>query len=209
MLHLATPLSWLARFGTRRGMGKTVHSLRLFQALRMASTLLLGVTTMSGCLLPQEDRLLEETTPVMANRPPRILDEGAQPGRSITIDDNTQCSLTFRANIEDLDTDELGLRTRWFIDWSDSNGTTVKEETVPPTDFAIRARAVSLPINLNSPASPLRTTGTHVVELMVSDGEIAGRETQQSFGPDGGVVNPRYSDFHAWFVTTVSTNCSP
>jgi hypothetical protein len=164
---------------------------------------------MPGCLVPQEDRLIDDVPPTFVNRAPRVLDEAAQPGRLTLLDTGSPCVLTFQAPIEDLDTDERGLRVRWFVDWSESNPAPFREDSVPPLLGAVRNRAVDLTLNLDSPGNPLRLVGEHVVELMIADGEIIGREAQQTPGPDGGIINPKYSDIHAWFVSVKSINCTP
>jgi hypothetical protein len=73
----------------------------------------------------------------------------------------------------------------------------------------VRGKSVELSLILTSAGNPLRTLGEHVVEVLVADGEIRNREPQQSYAPDGGIINPRYADSHAWFVSVKSTDCSP
>jgi len=167
-----------------------------------------GVLLMSGCLLPQDYKLIDDLPAKVMNRPPRILDDSATPGLLTVLDVGSDCSLTFRASVEDPDTDAVGLRVRWFIDWSQSDPQPFDEDTLQPENLSVQGESVSLTLNVNSAGSPL-SLGEHVIEVMVADGEILERQPRQTFDGDGGIVDPRYSDFYAWFVSVKSTDCVP
>jgi hypothetical protein len=189
----------------------TLELSRLARRLRAFLWIALwGPGAMSGCVLPQNYQTIDDIAPTVTNRPPRILNDSAQPGLVTVVDVGSECTLTFRANVEDPDVDSVGLRVNWFIDWSQSNPSPYREdETIEPVQGEVRGKSVELSLILTSAGNPLRTLGEHVVEVLVADGEIRNREPQQSYAPDGGIINPRYADSHAWFVSVKSTDCSP
>lgn len=176
----------------------------------------LGALYGAGCLLPQEDMLLQTITPT--NRSPwirenRVTLNGAA-ARVLTSGNAPTCSLVFEATAEDPDVDDT-VRWRYYVDFSDANRAPELEGTFTNTGTAQRAESPKLTV-LDIANSPRFQIGTHVVTFMVFDGELGARDGPGSVPPpdivpggsDGG--NPRYSDTVAWVVTvTNSGQCNP
>ncbi len=177
--------------------------------------LMFGACTLSACLLPQEDRVLN--FPPLRNRPPRIMEElGVLPDpRVIAI--GTGCPrLDFRFRAEDPDVDDT-LFVRWYVDY------TVlpffipdQEQRLAPSGRPIRNEQGSYSVDLASPSlrapeNLLQVPGTHVVEAILFDGTLFGlqrRPQPRSPAVDGGVENPSYAVSYAWVVQT-PTRCPP
>src|SRR5215468_7818511 len=85
----------------------------------LASTLLpllWAASALSGCLLSQEDRVLD--FPLQRNRPPRIMEElPVMPANRLTVVEGPDCpELTFEFSAEDPDVDQL-LTVRFYVDY--------------------------------------------------------------------------------------------
>jgi hypothetical protein len=166
----------------------------------------------SGCLVPQDDTLLE-SIPQRRNRPPRIVETQVQPPDPIIQDfgANGLCELDFSVVVEDPDVDDL-LTVRWYLDYDDQNPTgPYREFQLANNGQPQRGDRATLHINLRAANSPLSAPGTHLVEALVSDTRLVGRDPVPvgSITLDGGtvVVNPGYVVTHAWFVDTVRGDC--
>ena len=72
--------------------------------MRALAAAALGALLLAGCLLPQEDTILEDIPPPV-NQPPAIIESEVQPpSRSFTVDGGTGCpDLVFSAPVEDPD----------------------------------------------------------------------------------------------------------
>lgn len=195
---------------------------KLFHSIRLAGELLcprpvkwLGVVVAAcaagGCLIPQDDTYLAGL-PEAKNRPPRIVETQVQPTKRIVQDFGAAgvCELDFSVIVEDPDVDNL-LTVRWYIDYDPLNPTgPYREVQLQNNGQALRGDRPTLHINLRAANSPLAGLGPHLVEALVSDSRLAGREPVSENVPlgDGGfVVNPGYAVTYAWFVTTVQGDC--
>ncbi len=179
---------------------------------RLASTLLAlcwAASALSGCLLSQEDRVLN--IPAQRNRPPRIMEELLDPkARVMRIPDCRDLAFTF--NAEDPDVDDL-LTVRWYVDY-DRTQLFIQdnEQTLQRSGKPQRDDPGSLTINLNSPAlvlpaSQLQTPGPHVVEAVLFDFRLARDRTPLPIpGADGEILNPSYAVSYAW-VVEMETSC--
>jgi hypothetical protein len=165
-----------------------------------------------GCLVPQDDTLLEGI-PERRNRPPRIVEDQVQPPDSIIQDFGAGdlCELDFSVVVEDPDVDDL-ITVRWYLDYNNQNPTGYyREFQLANNGEPQRGDRATLRINLRAANSPLSTPGTHLVEAVVADTRLVGRDPQPvSTIPldDGGVIiNPGYVVTRSWFVTTVRGDC--
>lgn len=175
--------------------------------------LTLGAVLGTGCLLPQEDTLLEDFTPV--NRPPRILEDQARlnsnPQRQQEIGNGYGCELHFEAFVEDPDVEQL-VRWRWYVDYytSDLDRTAPVDENV----FTNNGKALRPPTRFIVPKladNPQFRPGVHVVTLMVFDGILGtfdgpGTPPSDPAGVDAG--NPFYSTTFDWIVTVNVEDCA-
>jgi hypothetical protein len=165
-----------------------------------------------GCLIPQDDTLLAGL-PQRRNRPPRIVEMQVQPPERIIRDFGAEglCELDFSVVVEDPDVDDL-LTVRWYLDYDD------QDPTGPYREFQLanngepqRGDRATLRINLRAANSPLSAPGDHLVEAVVSDTRLVGREPvpvgRIDLADGGAIINPGYVVTHAWFVTTVRGDC--
>jgi hypothetical protein len=164
-----------------------------------------------GCLVPQDDTLLEGI-PQRRNRPPRIVENQVQPSEPIITDFGAGglCELDFSVIVEDPDVDDL-VTVRWYVDYDSQNPTgAYREFQLANNGQPQRGDRATLRINLRAANSPLSAPGEHLVEALVADTRLVGREPVpvSQINLDGGVIiNPGYVVTHTWFVTTVSGEC--
>ncbi|MFN0064494.1 MAG: hypothetical protein ACKVPX_18480 [Myxococcaceae bacterium] len=174
---------------------------------RLASALLVlsSLVVSPGCFVLQDAVYLE----TLANRPPRIVEEGAFPDRRITVPQLPGCAVNFSVPAEDPDVDD-SLTARWYVDYDrDNNPTPFREfPPLPNTGRALRAAPAALTIPLDALATPL-TLGEHVVEVLISDGDVINRVPQPRAPvgvlPDGGrIAQETYAVTYAWFIEVTS-----
>jgi hypothetical protein len=166
-----------------------------------------AVWTVGGCLVPQEEIFLNEF-PQPRNHPPRIVEQQVQPPERIIRGYGTDnlCELQFSVIAEDPDLGD-DLYVNWFVDYDPSqqrgadhveriqtNGREVRDQRgtfnpkIPSLDF-----------------SRLNVAGDHVVEVVVSDTPLVGREPEKYSVPleDGTeVLDTGYAATYVWFVKT-------
>ncbi len=182
---------------------------------RLASTLLplcWVACALSGCLLSQEDRVLN--VPPQRNRPPRIIEERMNPlARFRQVPDCNPLNLQIWA--EDPDVNDT-LKVRWYIDYQRTAPSFVGDEQIidasgqPERPDKIEL-TVDLSTRLGPPADQLQRAGTHIVEAVVFDNRIVSPlRIPVPFTPaDAGVVeNPSYAASYAFVVETLR-NCPP
>ncbi len=117
----------------------------------------------SGCLIPQESRILEPV-PAVRNRPPRILEELVTPPRVIRTPNGPNCRLDFEYKVEDPDVEDT-LTTRWYIYTNfDPNLPAYREGQIPPDGKTVRDRSATLSIDFAAAENPLRLEGVYAVE---------------------------------------------
>lgn len=165
-----------------------------------------------GCLVPQDDTLLEGL-PDRRNRPPRIVESQVQPPEPIIQDFGSAglCELEFSVIAEDPDVDDL-LTVRWYLDYDTQNPTgPYREIQLANNGQPQRGERATLRINLRAANSPLSAPGVHLVEAVVADTRLVGREPVPvgRVVLDGGgiILNPGYAVSHTWFVNTVRGDC--
>nr|WP_217440766.1 MULTISPECIES: hypothetical protein [Myxococcus] len=163
-----------------------------------------------GCLLPQDDTLLDEP-PRFMNRSPRIIESLVLPQEHIIQDfGGSRCELTFEVAVEDPDVDDR-IKVHWFIDYSpqDPRGP-YREIALTNNGEARRPDRGTLRINLASANAELSTPGQHLVEALVSDAELTDREPESQVVnlPDGGsIIDPGFVISYSWVVNTVQGDC--
>ena len=178
----------------------------------------LGALYGTGCLLPQEDTVLEPL--ILKNRPPRIVEETANVNsvfklHAFTVGNGPECHLIFEAFAEDLDIDDSPI-ARWYVDFDASpleRQVPIKEDVLLPNGQAQRG-PTKLTI-LDVANSARFQVGTHVVTLMVFDGDLGTFDGPGSIPPadpipgvDGG--NPHFSTTYDWFITVDPAEpCTP
>lgn len=165
----------------------------------------------SGCLIRQEDTLLQEV-PEFMNRPPRIIESQVKPQQRITRDFGANgCDLTFEVAVEDPDVGDR-IVVSWYVDYNlqDPQGP-YRQYELAATGEARRTDRGTLTISLESANNPLGAPGPHLVEALVSDTGLVDREPQTRQVvqlPDGGtLVDPGYVTSYAWVVNTVPGDC--
>lgn len=181
---------------------------------RLASTLLaLGcvICALSGCLLPQEDRVLN--FPTQRNRPPRIMEELptlVPADRLITVE--AGCSkLEFAFNAEDPDVNDP-LTVRWYVDYPRVPFFVPdREQVLAVSGRPQRDEKASLTVDLASglelPLSQLQLPGVHIVEAVLFDYHLGpDRKPIAISPPDAEILNPSYATSYAW-VVNVSRTC--
>jgi hypothetical protein len=167
-----------------------------------------AVGALSGCLISQEEIFLNEV-PVPRNRPPRIVESQVQPSERIIRGYGTDvCDLEFSVIVEDQDVANT-LRAYWFVD-DEPNQLHVPQAEVrldPSKEGKpVRDDRASYHPRFNSTQfSRLNAPGDHVVEVVVSDTVLSGRDPQPTLiklrdGSD--FADPGYSASYAWFVKT-------
>jgi hypothetical protein len=165
-----------------------------------------------GCLVPQDDTLLEGI-PDRRNRPPRIVESQVQPPEPIIQDFGASglCELDFSVVVEDPDVDDL-ITVQWYLDYDSQNPTGYfREFRLANNGEPQRGDRATLPISLRAANSPLSAPGVHLVEAVVTDTRLVGRtpEPKSRIVLDGGgvIINPGYVVTHTWFVNTVRGDC--
>jgi hypothetical protein len=171
--------------------------------------LLAGAVLLPACLLPQEDHIIQDLPPPL-NQPPRILESLLQPpSRFVTVKNGSDCpNLLFTATVADPDVQDP-LIYNFYVD-ADRFPAFVKQATIsnePKTE--VRADPATYEVSFAIPG-PLQEPGDHVVEVLVSDGALVGRDPQPrpvTLLDGGTALNPTYAVTYAWTVTTVAGPC--
>jgi hypothetical protein len=150
------------------------------------------------------------------NRPPRIIEDSAQPARRISVPALPGCFVTFRVEAEDPDVNDT-LISRWYIDYNSTNNPSPYAEAelpyADPSGAGVRQRVpANLTIHLDAVNNPL-PVGDHVVEVLVADGAMVNREPapRPPIGtfPDGGpITDTSYVVSYAWFVNVTNEGSS-
>jgi hypothetical protein len=176
---------------------------------RLLPGLLVAACAASGCLIRQEDTLLEEV-PEFRNRPPRIVELQSRPKDRIQRDFGASlCELTFGVQVEDPDVGDR-LVVHWYVDHNPQEPEgPYRQYELGVTGEPMRSES-TLTISLASANNPLGQPGPHLVEALVSDTELINRQPQprRVVETDGGVlVDPGYVTSYAWVVNTVPGDC--
>ncbi len=171
---------------------------------RLALGAALGL--LGGCLIPQEESFLSEL-PMQRNRPPRIVEKQVQPSeRIIRGYGSDTCTLEFVVVVEDPDVADT-LTAHWFVDYDPSQprGADRLVTISPKGGTVVRDERAYLRLNFDSTDIPrLNTPGDHVVEVVVADKALVGRDpVSETIQLDGvSYEDPGYTATYAWFVRT-------
>ena len=166
-----------------------------------------AVWASGGCLIPQDESYLSEL-PIQPNRPPRIVEQQVQPSERIIRGFGSDlCDLEFSIIVEDPDIGDT-LTAYWFVDYDPNQprGADSVVRIAPKDNKVVRDERASFhqhfdPADINR----LNIPGDHVVEVVVSDTALVGREPQPTLIklPDGtDFTDPGYTATYAWFVRT-------
>jgi hypothetical protein len=165
-----------------------------------------------GCLLPQDETYLSEL-PQPRNRPPRIVESQVQPSERIIRGYGAGlCALEFSVIVEDPDVGDT-LSAHWYVDYepSQSRGADL-EYSLAPSSKPLREDRAYFRDRYGAIGSRLSTPGDHLVEVVISDSRLLGREPQPRLIklPDGTIhADPGYTATYAWFVKTVAGGDCP
>ena len=174
----------------------------------------LGLTLCScmGCVLPQEESYLSEL-PIPPNRPPRIVENQVQPSERIIRGYGTSlCQLDFSVIVEDPNLGDV-ISTNWWVDYDPVHPRGAdSSDTLAPGQTAVRDERATFHSTFNSAGfNLLNTPGDHVVEVVISDTPLQGRDPKPNIIrlPDGTTFSdPGYSTSYVWFVRTeAGGNC--
>src|SRR3954462_14499854 len=109
---------WGLRFPPASGLARGLLSSIPVRVMALT----LGLLTATGCIVPQDDHVLEPLPDVL-NRPPRIIPEQTQPtGTPVVLGNGTNCSKTFSVNVEDPDVGDQ-ISYAFYIDYKPANAT--------------------------------------------------------------------------------------
>jgi hypothetical protein len=186
--------------------------------LRLASELLplptmkwlgLGLVlwTAGGCVVPQNESYLNEL-PIQPNRPPRIVENQVLPSERIIRGYGSEplCELEFSLALDDPDIPDT-LTVSWFVDYDPTQprGADFVYKVEPRGNKALRDERAIFHPRFSSDTSRLTLPGDHVVEALVSDTALEGRDPQPRIYrlPNGtNINNPGYTTTYVWFVRT-------
>ena len=172
-----------------------------------------------GCLLPQEDNVLDfPATVTHANRPPRIVALLAPSQPFVTMNVGSNCPNTeFSVLVEDEDIENT-LYARWFLDEDESGVTGNYRESAPVGQNKQEVRAVTFSISRSAfkenfgllPGGQPGQGILHFLRVVVADRPFAGPDPIPVPDPlpDGG-FDPAFTDTFLWGVTAeqVSSDC--
>ncbi|WP_223646427.1 hypothetical protein [Corallococcus sp. EGB] len=177
----------------------------------MAALVLAAIATGSGCLIPQDEALLEGV-PRFRNRPPRIVEEQVEPSERILRTFGVgSCTQDFGVVVEDLDVDDQ-IIVEWYVDYNPAapKGPDL-QVALAATGQPRRDSRGTLHVDLRTANSPLAPPGIHLVEALVTDRHLINRQPappDEVLLPDGGVVkDPGFVTSYAWVVNTVAGDC--
>lgn len=178
--------------------------------VRWVGVFLLAVLV-GGCLLPQDDDVLP-LLPPKKNRPPRLLITTLEPTQVTSSGNGPNClPLEFRASVEDPDIADL-IAVKWYVDPAGLGSDPVKKEQGLRIDGkTIRDDQARLSLQVTG-AGELATVGRHVVEILVSDGQLIERSPQPrpiTLADGGTDLNPTYTDSAFWIVDIRPGDCEP
>jgi hypothetical protein len=204
----------------------------------VARGLLLAALAMCvGCILPQTDPVLSPPL-ILLNRPPRILESASDPSPRKQLVQVQQSGIHFCANLPnpavlsinavDPDTCDT-LHVQWYLDFdrdSSASWNPIRPEVLvspPNRDFSTASLTLgSDPLDIDRLTVGPNGANTHVLEALVSDGEVTVpggvRQAQPRSAfeqcssqpittlPDGGpAVDTTYFVTYAWTLVVSGT----
>lgn len=179
---------------------------------------LLPLAALAGCLLPQDSQVLPDLPPAK-NTPPLIVDQQVQPSStSVTLKVGMGCSpqkTVFEVPVQDNDFDEARgaytdkITSLWIVDPNGASGG-FPGRAAPPFSQTL-TRLIKNPTEILGAGSALTVPGQHVLQVIISDGDLVGIGIPQPISkplPDGGVLeDPTYTDSYQWNVLTEQGVC--
>lgn len=167
-----------------------------------------AVWALSGCLIPQDESYLSEL-PVPGNHPPRIVENQVQPSDRIIRGYGLEkfCQLEFSIPVEDPDVGDT-LSVHWFVDYDPSQPRGADSVVrIEPNGEVLRGQFAYFrpPVFGSADISRLNVPGDHVVEVVVTDTGLVGRDPlpRTVSLPDGTTrEDAGYTATYAWFVHT-------
>jgi hypothetical protein len=208
-LETATPLSRSRPPDGGAGGPKSASDQRIWSRRAVASGLLTVVGVMLGCLVPQDYRFSDDAPP-FKNNPVKIMLPVEPDRTTLTLTNGvgggTACVQDFTISATDPDLNDP-ITVQWFVDYDQNlNPSIYRERLLPNLGSPVRG-PTTLHMDLNAPGNPLAPQATHVLEVLVGDGQIVNREPQlKSNDPDAG-PNPSYVDRYVWVVKTEPGDC--
>lgn len=191
------------------GTSKPAPDQRICSRRAMASGLLTAVGVMLGCLVPQDYRFSDDPPP-FKNNPVKIVLPVEPDVTTLTLNNGvgggTACVQDFTVQATDPDLNDL-ITVQWFVDYDKELNPRYFRE-FPLANLGSPTRPPNtLHMDLNSPGNPLAPQATHVLEVLVADGQLINRVPQdKSDDPDAG-PNPSYVDRYVWVVKTEPGDC--
>lgn len=173
-----------------------------------------------SCVVPQDTQTLDALP--LRNRPPRIVENAGMLPPEIRTPMGPDCSLDFVAFVDDPDEDDL-LRFRWYLDYRPNANDPLRklslvDGTIQPNttgDSTVRTTAATWKLTPQELELADPTTSTHVITLLVTDGELAPsqgpRSTPLEVPVEGTTVkDPRYAVSYSWIIDIDPTvSCPP
>ncbi|MFY0567888.1 hypothetical protein ACN28E_29220 [Archangium lansingense] len=143
------------------------------------------------------------------NRPPRIVESQVQPTERIIRGYGSDlCNLEFSIIVEDPDVNNR-LLAYWYVDFdpSQTRGEDDRDTIEPRDRKVVRDERASFQVNFGSADfNRLNTPGDHIVEVVVTDTSLVGREPAESktipLADGGTLIDPGYAATYVWFVRT-------
>ena len=135
--------------------------------------------------------------------------------RQLTVRVGDGCNaLEFSAPVEEPDIDDT-LRARLFVDYEPVSPAEVHKARPPIREMILVPQGSTLrtarfeDVNPTAQGNPLGVPGTHIVDLLVTDGEIGfpGVQPPQEQVPGYLETDPRYSVTYSWVIHTVDEAC--
>jgi hypothetical protein len=179
-------------------------------------------TSLSGCLLPQDDALLLPL-PDQTNRPLRVVATQSTPrNRELQVRAGRDCD-PFSVTVDDPDLDDT-IRATWFIDPNEryvasGNLPATQGNAVTPNGVST-VRTLGAPVQFYTQLQRFIDGQKHRVEVVVTDGEfIEGQQVSpngevQPFldvsrpsyrAPDGTIIPvAAFRDDYVWLVTVTA-----
>jgi hypothetical protein len=166
---------------------------------------------LGGCVVPQDEEYLS-SLPVPLNHPLRIIEQQVQPSERIIHGYGSDlCELDFSVIVEDPDLGDT-LVAYWYVDYDPNQSRIDAETKIEKGNKPVRDERASFHVR-NTDLNPLNVPGDHVVEVVVTDTSLVGREPQPKniiHLEDGSDYrDPGYTATYAWFVRTESGGGCP
>lgn len=191
------------------GASKSAPDQRICSRRAVASGLLSVVGVMLGCFVPQDYRFSDDPPP-FKNNPVKIVLPVEPDLTTLTLNNGvgggTACVQDFTIFATDPDLNDQ-LTVQWFVDYDQFINPRYYREFALANVGSPTRGPNTLHMDLNQLGNPLAPQATHVLEVLVADGQLINRVPQlKSNDPDAG-PNPSYVDRYVWVVKTEPGDC--